>query len=138
MRSDLEVFFFYSYEPTDLITARYSLVERKILIVKGTLCTKFFVIIRRSHGDMDSVWTIYKSMWKTIKILGIMRVFPLTMFFFDTGAILGGHVRAVFTLITFIFTICVALTVTSFKEIPLHLLERQEQVRGDDQKTEGL
>jgi hypothetical protein len=65
-------------------------------------------------------------------------VFPPTVFFFYTGAILGGHVRAVFTLITFIFTICVAVTVTSFKEIPLHLLESQEQVRGDIQKRESL
>jgi hypothetical protein len=40
---------------------------------------------------------------------------------------LGGHVRAVFTLITFIFTACVICTVTSFKEIQL---EMQEQVGG--------
>ena len=46
--------------------------------------------------------------------------------------------RAVFTLITFIFTICVALTVTSFKEIPLHHLECQEQVRGDLQSRDVL
>ncbi|KAK5649374.1 hypothetical protein RI129_000403 [Pyrocoelia pectoralis] len=39
------------------------------------------------------------------------------------GELLGGHVRAVFTLITFIFIICVAYTITSFKEIPLRLLE---------------
>ncbi|KAG8231465.1 hypothetical protein J437_LFUL000182 [Ladona fulva] len=39
------------------------------------------------------------------------------------GAMLGGHVRAVFTLITFIFITCVAVTVTSFKEIPLDVLE---------------
>ncbi|KAF5300445.1 hypothetical protein FQA39_LY02244 [Lamprigera yunnana] len=39
------------------------------------------------------------------------------------GDLLGGHVRAVFTLITFIFVICVAYTITSFKEIPLSLLE---------------
>jgi hypothetical protein len=83
-------------------------------------------------------------MWEPITIPGIMRastdagVFPLTVFLFDTGAILGGHVRAVFTLITFIFTICVAVTVTSFKEIPLHLLENQEQVRGDLQKRDSL
>jgi hypothetical protein len=37
-------------------------------------------------------------------------------------------VRAVFTLITFIFIVCVALTVTSFREIPLRLLEGQAQV----------
>lgn len=39
------------------------------------------------------------------------------------GAMLGGHVRAVFTLITFIFVTCVAVTVSSFKEIPLDVLE---------------
>lgn len=44
------------------------------------------------------------------------------------GEMLGGHVRAVFTLITFIFTICVMFTITSFKEIPLRLLEHAEAV----------
>lgn len=39
------------------------------------------------------------------------------------GILLGGHVRAVFTLITFIFILCVLCTVTSFKEIPLPMLE---------------
>ncbi|KAB0800203.1 hypothetical protein PPYR_05943 [Photinus pyralis] len=39
------------------------------------------------------------------------------------GELLGGHVRAVFTLITIVFIICVICTVTSFKEIPLPLLE---------------
>nr|CAI5860425.1 unnamed protein product [Callosobruchus analis] len=39
------------------------------------------------------------------------------------GKLLGGHVRAVFTLITVIFVICVTYTVTSFKEMPLSLLE---------------
>nr|CAH7724768.1 unnamed protein product [Callosobruchus chinensis] len=39
------------------------------------------------------------------------------------GKLLGGHVRAVFTLITVIFVICVSYTVTSFKEMPLSLLE---------------
>lgn len=40
-----------------------------------------------------------------------------------TGIMLGGHVRAVFTLVTFIFIICVTATVTSFREIPLWRLE---------------
>ncbi|XP_066149513.1 membrane-associated transporter protein [Euwallacea fornicatus] len=39
------------------------------------------------------------------------------------GELLGGHVRAVFTLITVIFIVCVSYTVSSFKEMPLHLLE---------------
>jgi hypothetical protein len=87
------------------------------------------------------VWAIDKN---PITVLRIKRActnagaLSPTMCFLDTGAFLGGHVRAVFTLITFIFIICVALTVTSFKEIPLHLLERQQQVRGDLRKREGL
>jgi solute carrier family 45, member 1/2/4 len=36
---------------------------------------------------------------------------------------LGGHVRAVFTLITFIFVFCVTATITSFKEVPLGMLD---------------
>lgn len=39
------------------------------------------------------------------------------------GVMLGGHVRAVFTLVTIIFIICVSATVTSFREIPLWRLE---------------
>jgi len=39
------------------------------------------------------------------------------------GELLGGHVRAVFTLITVIFVVCVSYTVTSFNEMPLALLE---------------
>ncbi|CAB0036072.1 unnamed protein product [Trichogramma brassicae] len=42
------------------------------------------------------------------------------------GVALGGHLHAVFTLITFIFIFCVASTLTSFKEIPLIFLESEE------------
>ncbi|XP_061399441.1 proton-associated sugar transporter A [Musca vetustissima] len=38
------------------------------------------------------------------------------------GRRLGGHVKAVFTIITFIFITCVSLTITSFREIPLWAL----------------
>lgn len=38
------------------------------------------------------------------------------------GRRLGGHVKAVFTLITFIFIACVATTITSFTEVPLWAL----------------
>ncbi|EDW81615.2 uncharacterized protein Dwil_GK10931 [Drosophila willistoni] len=37
----------------------------------------------------------------------------------DIGRRLGGHVKAVFSIITFIFIICVAFTITSFAEVPL-------------------
>ncbi|XP_017774154.1 PREDICTED: proton-associated sugar transporter A [Nicrophorus vespilloides] len=43
------------------------------------------------------------------------------------GILLGGHVRAVFTLITFIFVICVSYTLTSFKEMPLSVLESKPE-----------
>lgn len=38
------------------------------------------------------------------------------------GRRLGGHVKAVFTIITFIFIACVSFTITSFTEIPLWAL----------------
>ncbi|XP_022909420.1 membrane-associated transporter protein [Onthophagus taurus] len=50
------------------------------------------------------------------------------------GILLGGHVKAVFTLITGIFLVCVAYTVTSFKEIPLNLLEFYDEMQEDVQK----
>lgn len=54
------------------------------------------------------------------------------------GEMLGGHVRAVFTLITIIFVICVTYTITSFKEMPLELLELQaEELKLDDQSKEN-
>lgn len=40
---------------------------------------------------------------------------------------LGGHVHAVFTLVTIIFVICVSVTLNSFREIPLWKLESQTQ-----------
>lgn len=53
------------------------------------------------------------------------------------GIALGGHLHATFTLITIIFVICVSCTITSFKEIPLELLERDEyrQLNNDEQKA---
>ncbi|XP_025423746.1 proton-associated sugar transporter A [Sipha flava] len=44
------------------------------------------------------------------------------------GELMGGHVRAVFTLVTFLFIGCVTYTVSSFKEMPLKLL-RLNQTR---------
>lgn len=43
------------------------------------------------------------------------------------GVMLGGHLHATFTLITIIFLICVSCTITSFKEIPLELLEKDQE-----------
>lgn len=47
------------------------------------------------------------------------------------GEFFGGHVRAVFSLITVIFFFCVLATVTSFSEIPLPLLEELNQEQED-------
>lgn len=49
---------------------------------------------------------------------------------------LGGHVRAVFTLITFIFVFCVAATITSFREVPLAILESFSCI--DEEKGDGV
>lgn len=48
------------------------------------------------------------------------------------GVALGGHVRAVFTLITFIFIFCVTATITSFREVPLGLLEAMAPINEGD------
>lgn len=50
------------------------------------------------------------------------------------GVMLGGHLHATFTLITIIFIICVAYTITSFKEIPLEVLERDDYQQLQEQK----
>lgn len=42
---------------------------------------------------------------------------------FFIGQMLGGNLRAVFTLITIIFIVCVFMTITSFPEIPLWMIE---------------
>jgi hypothetical protein len=121
------------------MTARYFLIRKQNLAIKGMPCTKQFVIHRRSHDLRDSIFVygLYANYEKAYCSACTDAVaFPRKMFFFDTGAFLGGHVRAVFTLITFIFIVCVAFTLTSFKEIPLDLLEQQEQVCGDLQKGE--
>ncbi|XP_054280552.1 proton-associated sugar transporter A isoform X2 [Macrosteles quadrilineatus] len=54
------------------------------------------------------------------------------------GEMLGGHVRAVFTLITYIFIVCVAYTVTSFKEIPLDLVENEDFLTATKQSVNAL
>lgn len=52
------------------------------------------------------------------------------------GVMLGGHLHATFTLITIIFIICVACTITSFKEIPLEVLERDQYQQIQEEKIE--
>lgn len=52
------------------------------------------------------------------------------------GVMLGGHLHATFTLITIIFVICVICTITSFKEIPLELLERDQCRQMDEPKAQ--
>lgn len=51
------------------------------------------------------------------------------------GVMLGGHLHVTFTLITIIFIICVICTITSFKEIPLELLERDQYRKMSEPKV---
>lgn len=53
-----------------------------------------------------------------------------------TGALFGGHVRAVFFLITIIFIVCVSATITSFKEIPLSEIKETENYNKLNDKDE--
>jgi hypothetical protein len=54
------------------------------------------------------------------------------------GIALGGHLHATFTLITFIFIICVTSTLTVFKEMPLDFLESNECKQQLQQKVYAL
>ncbi|XP_034475477.1 proton-associated sugar transporter A [Drosophila innubila] len=54
----------------------------------------------------------------------------------EIGRRLGGHVKAVFTIITFIFIACVSFTITSFTEIPLWVLSNPKSKMGPNEKSE--
>ncbi|XP_041783254.1 proton-associated sugar transporter A-like isoform X1 [Anopheles merus] len=45
------------------------------------------------------------------------------------GEFLGGSIKTVFTLVVIIFTICLTISLTSFREIPLPLLESDDLLR---------
>ncbi|KAH8366170.1 hypothetical protein KR093_009914 [Drosophila rubida] len=45
------------------------------------------------------------------------------------GAVLGGNIPTVFSLVTIIFVVCYLITVTTFREIPLQLIEGDELLR---------
>ncbi|KAH8302945.1 hypothetical protein KR044_012389 [Drosophila immigrans] len=45
------------------------------------------------------------------------------------GAFLGGNIPTVFSLVTIIFVVCYLITVTTFREIPLQLIEDDELLR---------
>ncbi|XP_018575326.1 proton-associated sugar transporter A [Anoplophora glabripennis] len=54
------------------------------------------------------------------------------------GNLLGGHVRAVFTVITVLFVICVIYTVTSFAEVPLLKLNSDTNYNTENSTTHDL
>lgn len=53
------------------------------------------------------------------------------------GIALGGHVRAVFTFITVIFIFCVSATISSFREIPLAMLEAVGTIGDEGNQSYG-
>ena len=56
------------------------------------------------------------------QILEIKQYNKKNILIHGIGTLLGGHVRAVFTLVLIIFIFCVSITLTSFNEIPLDVL----------------
>ena len=48
-----------------------------------------------------------------------------------SGTFFGGHVRFVFTIVLFIFVLCVVTTITSFNEIPLDIITNPFKVIGN-------
>ena len=54
------------------------------------------------------------------------------------GESLGGHVRVVFTLVLIIYIVCLGLTITAVKEVPLPLLGfRKEDLQQDEKRKDG-
>ncbi|KAH8385054.1 hypothetical protein KR093_010821 [Drosophila rubida] len=53
----------------------------------------------------------------------------------EIGRRLGGHVKAVFTIITFIFITCVSFSITSFTEIPLWVLSNPKSKISSNEKS---
>lgn len=50
-------------------------------------------------------------------------------FFIIEGSFLGGNIPTVFGIVTIIFVVCYFITVTTFREIPLALIEKDELLR---------
>lgn len=62
--------------------------------------------------------------------VSIQRVKLIDLYIFlITGSFLGGNIPTVFGLVTIIFFFCYLLTVTTFREIPLKLIERDNLLR---------
>ncbi|XP_062124569.1 LOW QUALITY PROTEIN: proton-associated sugar transporter A [Drosophila sulfurigaster albostrigata] len=53
----------------------------------------------------------------------------------EIGRRLGGHVKAVFTIITFIFITCVTFSISSFTEIPLWVLSNPKSKMSSSEKS---
>ncbi|XP_060648345.1 proton-associated sugar transporter A isoform X1 [Drosophila nasuta] len=53
----------------------------------------------------------------------------------EIGRRLGGHVKAVFTIITFIFITCVSFSISSFTEIPLWVLSNPKSKMSSSEKS---
>jgi len=60
------------------------------------------------------------------------KVIDFILFCLISGIMLGGHVKAVFTIITIIFVVCVSATITSFREIPIYLLSDMQDTHPEN------
>lgn len=83
----------------------------------------------------------YNTTAINILVISFRQYLPkFFLLYYKKGVMLGGHVRAVFTLVTFIFIGCVAVTLNSFREIPLWRLQSASENiilndEGDDVKA---
>lgn len=93
-----------------------------------------FIIFTEDHARGLSTFTIMAG-------LGGFMGYGLGGINWDAtslGIMLGGHLHATFTLITIIFVICVFYTITSFKEIPLEILERDQYRKAEESRVGEL
>uniref|UniRef100_A0A2M4BGU3 Putative sucrose transporter n=1 Tax=Anopheles marajoara TaxID=58244 RepID=A0A2M4BGU3_9DIPT len=80
------------------------------------------VSLPEDHGQACSTYSLLSGVGGSIGyLIGAIDWDETTL-----GDLLGGNINTVFILVTLIFIFCLIVTVTSFREIPLPLMERDE------------
>lgn len=92
------------------------------VLLQMQILTQHFTHLADDHGQACSTYSLLSGVGGCIGYLIGAIDWNGTML----GELLGGNINTVFILVTVIFVLCLAVTVGSFREIPLPLMERDE------------
>uniref|UniRef100_A0A182Q3U6 Sucrose transporter n=1 Tax=Anopheles farauti TaxID=69004 RepID=A0A182Q3U6_9DIPT len=126
-----------NYKPFESSTAKSEHYKWAIVItILGTILLDFCadssqapsmaylldVSLPEDHGQACSTYSLLSGIGGCIGyLIGAIDWNETTL-----GALLGGNINTVFILVTVVFGLCLAVTVCSFREIPLPLMEHDE------------